>query len=277
MTVERIRIPMPKGMEDAEIVAYLPDNSEQIAPERVRKTVMLCAGGGYRFRSDREAEPVALKLLAAGFNVFIVEYHLPADSQKYAYPIPQLELAAAIAHVRKNAQKYHVRPDRILTMGFSAGGHLACSAGVLFNDPQICERLGVSPADIRPDGMVLCYPVITGGPYTHEDSMRRLFATEDRTVWEAHSLENLVHDQVPPVFLWSTFEDELVPVENTLYLASALRRCGVNTELHIFPHGQHGLSLDTPEVFGPYVMTVKPQYPEIRCWIDLAIRWITEL
>lgn len=277
MFYEKIKLSMPAGMDDAEIVAYLPDNTDQIDPHRLRKTVIVCAGGGYRFRSDREAEPVVLQLMAAGFNAFLMQYHLPVDSPKYVFPAPQLELASAIAHVRRNAEKYHAQADGIIVMGFSAGGHLACSSGILYDDPAIYEALGMKPEEIRPDGMVLCYPVITGGEYAHADSMRRLFATDDPAEWEKHSLENCVHPGVPPVFLWSTYEDGTVPLENTLLLANALRRCGVNMELHIFPHGPHGLSLDTQEVFGPGATLSKPVYPEICCWIDMAIRWIREL
>ena len=277
MFYKKILLPMPNGMDDAEMIAYLPDNTDQIDPDRLRKTVIVCPGGGYRFRSDREAEPVVLQLLAAGFNAFLMQYHLPVESPKYAFPTPQLELAAAIAHIRKNAEKYHALQDGIIVMGFSAGGHLACSAGVLFDDPAIYKLLGATPQDIRPDGMVLSYPVITGGEYTHADTMRRLYATDDPAEWAKHSLEDRVHPGVPPAFIWATYEDELVPLENTLYLANALRRCGVNMELHIFPHGQHGLSLNTPEVYGPGVMTVKPANFEVRCWIDMAIRWIREL
>jgi len=279
MFYEKIKLSMPKGMDDAEMIAYLPDNTDQIDADRLRKTVIVCAGGGYRFRSDREAEPVVLQLLAAGFNAFLMQYHLPVDSPKYAFPTPQLELAAAVAHIRKNAAKYHALENGIIVMGFSAGGHLACSVGLMYDDPAIYEALGVRPEDIRPDGMLLSYPVITGGEYTHADTMRRLYATDDPTEWAKRSLENRVHSGVPPAFIWATYEDELVPLENTLYLANALRSCGVNMELHIFPHGQHGLSLNTPEVYGPGVMTVKPEnmkFP-VGCWIDMAVRWIREL
>ena len=122
MLYERILLPMPEGMDNAEIIAYLPDNTDQIDPHRRRKTVIVCAGGGYRFRSDREAEPVVLQLLAAGFNAFLMQYHLPVDSPKYAFPTPQLELAVAIAHIRKNAAKYHALENGITVMGFSAAG-----------------------------------------------------------------------------------------------------------------------------------------------------------
>ena len=160
--------------------------------------------------------------------------------------------------------------------GGSAGGHLACSLGVFWSSPMLYEPLNCDPEAIRPDGMILSYPVITGGEYAHKDSMRRLFGTEDPTVWEPYSLEKHIHAGVPATFVWHTYEDELVPVENTLMLAAALRKHHVPLEMHIFPHGPHGLSLNTPEVYGPGV-SFPMQNVETRCWLDLAKRWIEQL
>lgn len=273
MKLESIWLTIPNEAEPVELTAYLPDNSEQIDPQRKRKTVIVCAGGGYRYRSDREAEPYALQLLAAGCNAFVLHYHLPPQIH---FPQPQLELAAAVRHVRENAELYHVQPDKIIVAGGSAGGHLACSLGVFWSSPMLYEPLNCEPEAIRPDGMILSYPVITGGEYAHKDSMRRLFGTEDPAVWEPYSLENHVHAGVPATFVWHTYEDELVPVENTLMLAAALRKHHVPLEMHIFPHGPHGLSLNTPEVYGPGV-SFPMQNVETRCWLDLAKRWIEQL
>lgn len=274
MQYQKIMLEVPNEMDPVELAVYLPDNSEQIDPERSRRTVILCPGGGYRFVSDREAEPVAFQLLAAGFNVFLLTYNV---FTKVQFPQQQLELAAAIKYVREHGEEYHVQRDKIVVMGFSAGGHLACSLGVMYRDPILTEPLQVQPQDIRPDGMVLSYPVITGGEFAHEDSFRRLMGTEDRRVWEKVSLEKLVHPGTPPVFVWATYEDKLVPVENTLLLAEALRRNRVSLEMHIFPRGAHGLSLNTPEVYGPCVQMVRPGPGEVNGWMELAKRWIAQL
>ena len=274
MIYEKIFLDVPNEGEPVLLTAYLPENSDQIDPDRTRKTVILCPGGGYRFVSDREAEPVALQLLAADINVFILTYNVFTKEQ---FPQQQLELARAIQYVKENAQRYHVKDGKVIVMGFSAGGHLACCLGTMYNDPILTKPLNASPEDIRPDGMVLSYPVITAGQFAHEDSFRRLFGTEDRSVWEQGSLEKRVHPGTPPTFLWTTYEDALVPMENTLLLANALRKNGVSMELHIFPHGPHGLSINTPNVYGPKVQSVSFTAPEINVWLSLAQRWIDEL
>ena len=267
---ETISLKVPGSSMPVDLIAYLPDVYEEIDPERKRRTVILCPGGAYAFLSDRESEPVALKLTAAGFNVFILKYHTAPEAH---FPVPQLELAAAVKYVRDNADQYHVMHDKLIVMGFSAGGHLACSLATWFKE-NLFLPVSEDPYILRPDGLLLCYPVITGGEFTHTGSMRNLYNTGSRKVWESRSLENYVHEEMPPTFIWSTWEDDLV--ENSLLLAQALRESNINTELHIFPHGVHGLSLDTEEVFGPNTRK-KLSYPEIQIWIDLAIRWIRNL
>lgn len=274
MTYKTIWLEVPGEKEPVELTAYLPDNSAQIDPDRTRKAVIVCPGGGYRIVSDREAEPVALRLLAAGFNVFLLHYHV---FPKVQFPQPQLELAAAVLHVRQHAEEYHVKDGQVVLMGFSAGGHLCGCLGTMYDDPLLTEPFKVRPEEIRPDGMVLGYPVITSGAFTHEDTFSRLFGTEDRCVWELGSLEKRVHEGTPPVFLWATCEDGLVPVENSLLMAEALRKNHISLEMHIFPHGGHGLSINTPEVYGPKVQTVRHSAPEVNIWMEFAIRWITVL
>ena len=149
-----------------------------------------------------------------------------------------------IAHIRENAAQYHVRPDAIAVCGFSAGGHLSASSGILWNEPVIAETLGIENRMARPDAMILSYPVITSGEHAHRGSFECLLGerANDAAWLERLSLERRVDGTTPPTFLWHTFADELVPVENALLLASALRRADVPFELHIFPEGIHGLS-----------------------------------
>lgn len=270
MIYEKLMLAVPGG--EAELTVYAPDNSPEIEPGRTRRAVVMCPGGGYWMRSDREAEPVALQLLAADICVFIVHYSVaPAR-----YPLALTQLAAAVAYVRDHAARYHVEPDKIAVMGYSAGGHLAASLGVRWQEPWLSACLERSPDEIRPDGMILCYPVITGGPFTHAGSMENLLGTADRTAWEAQSLENLVSAQTPPAFLWHTYEDGAVPVENSLLFFTAMRRCGVSGELHIYPRGVHGLSLGNRLSCDP---SAQPDYlqPEVENWLEMAVRWLHQL
>ena len=156
----------------------------------------------------------------------------------------------------------------IVVLGFSAGGHLAASLSTLW------VKYGRGDRIYRPDGAVLCYPVITSGEYSHKDSIRFLTGTDDESseVWKEVSLENQVDENTPPTFLWHTYEDTIVPVENSLLYASALKRNKIPFELHIFPKGDHGLSLCTEER-----LRTRSIFPRQYNWMGLSIDWITQL
>lgn len=269
MIYEKVMLSVPGG--DAELTVYAPDNSPEIAPDRTRRAVVMCPGGGYRFTSDREAEPVALQLLAADLCVFVLRYAVAP----VRYPVALMQAAAAVKFVRENAERYHVQPDKVAIMGYSAGGHLAASLGVRWNEPWLAEALGTTSEYLRPDGMVLCYPVISGDQFRHQGSFENLTGSDDPTVWETHSLETLVHGGTPKAFLWHTLTDQTVPVENSLLFFSALRRCGIPSELHIYPDGPHGLSLGTDLTIAPD----RPDLlrPDVANWLEMAVRWLKVL
>ena len=255
---------------ETEMTVYAPDNFEEIDMQRRRPAVVLCPGGAYAFRSRREAEPVALQLLARDCCVCVLEYAVAPQR----YPAGLRQLAAAVSWVRENRDRLHA--GTVSVMGFSAGAHLACSLGVRWQEGWLGEALGLSREQIRPDGMVLCYPVITGGKFTHAESMENLTGTKDREAWEKQSLEKLVTPRTPPAFLWHTFEDGGVPVENSLQLAAAMRRAGVETEMHLYQKGCHGLSLGSCLSCNP---AANPSllHPELTGWIDLAAAWLHRL
>ena len=146
----------------------------------LHRAVIVCPGGGYGDVSHREAEPVAAHFLAAGFATFILRYTVNEGARDWA---PLKQLALAIRHVRENADKYYIDPDYVFTCGFSAGGHLAASAGILWDSPVLDEVLNGAPRDIaRPTGMILSYPVISATVPTHLNSFRRLSGIEDFTL-----------------------------------------------------------------------------------------------
>ncbi len=228
--------------------------------------VILCPGGGYQFRSDREAEPVATQLMAAGIHVGVLNYSV----DPYRYPVAALEVAQAVREVRRHAAEWHVIPDQVYVMGFSAGGHLACTLGTLWNDSLFHKVMG-NPVDWRPDAQLLCYPVITMGAFTHAGSRTCLLGENaSAEMIDALSLENRVTGDTVPAFLWHTQEDDSVPVENTLQYVCALRKNAVPFELHIFEKGPHGMSLANR------LTANKPEKsdPDIACWIDMMIRYL---
>lgn len=249
---------------------YLLD-AISVSPEKKRPLVIICKGGGYRFRSDREGEPIAMQFLAKGYHACLLEYSVEPN----CFPTAVRELALAVALVREHHEEWKVDPDKILICGFSAGGHLCCSLGVFWHREFVYKAIGKTKEEVRPNGMILCYPVITSGVYKHKGSIERLLGTETSEENEKLvSLELQVTDQTPRAFIWHTFEDESVPLENSLLLVEALRKNHVEFEYHIFPKGKHGSSLANEETSGVYEDLL---IPEVQVWIELAETWIEGL
>lgn len=251
-------------LQSCAMQAYIPAMAIDTIPPR--RSVVICPGGGYAYRSEREAEPIALVFASMGFNAFVVEYHVaPA-----VHPAPLFDVAHAVAWVRAHAAEYHADPNAIAVMGFSAGGHAAGHLGVRWHDAALMAEFGLTPEQAKPNAMVLCYPVITGGEFAHRGSFVNLTGSDDLAIHAEYSLETKVTDQAPPTFLWHTFADGAVPVENTLMMASALRRAGVVTEVHIFPKGGHGLALCNP------LTSTDPgqNLPECAQWTEMAARFL---
>lgn len=252
------------------LTAYCPDNLTEIADTRTWPGVLICPGGAYAMVSQREAEPIALQMAARDICAFVLEY----DVAPARYPTQLLQAAEALAYIKENKEKYYV--NKISVMGFSAGGHLAASLGTRWDEELLKNELCKPSETFRPDSLVLCYPVITAGEFTHVGSMENLTGSTEPADWQMHSLENLVTDKTPITFLWHTWEDNAVPVENSLLFASALRKAGVLTEMHIYPHGAHGQSLSNERVTFPEIY-YNTMVPALRNWIDMAARWIKEV
>lgn len=234
-----------------------------------RKAMIVCPGGGYGFLSDREAEPIALKFFAEGFNTFILRYSVGAKASNFN---PLCELLNTIKYIRTNSEEYRIIEDRIFVIGFSAGAHLACSAATLYDIPEIEERVGSDRAICRPDGVILGYPVIDAGEYTHFWSIQNVSGHAEPTKEDVDlfSLHKHVKPTTPPAFLWHTADDGAVPSENSLLFALAMRKNKVPVELHLYPTGNHGLALCNKETWSGYESHVMPY---VEGWINLAINW----
>lgn len=246
------------------MTCYLSDNTKEIEADRAHPAVVIFPGGGYHYTSDREAEPIALQFVAAGIHAFVVRY----SCAPMRFPGALLEASEAVATVRRNAKEWNVDPNRIFVCGFSAGGHLAASLGVYWNADFVREALGFSQKENQPNGLILCYPVICGQEkISHVGSLLNLLGHHpDEREQELVACEKHVSADTPPTFLFHTREDSAVPVVNSLRFADALEQNGIPFEMHIYPHGPHGLALASP-VTG-YVQ------PECQQWIRDAIRWI---
>lgn len=265
--------PEGDGREDdkaASVTAYLLDWGQE--EEKKRPAVIICPGGGYWRHSPREGEPIAMEYLAMGCHAFILQYTVRPGS----FPEGLLELALLVAQIRERSQEWKVDSDKIVVSGFSAGGHLACSLGVFWNREFVYGPIGRKAEEIRPDGMILCYPVITSGIYCHEGSFKNLLGDQAANHEKRRlvSLEKQAGPHTPKVFMWHTFTDETVPVQNALLFADALVKNGVNLEFHLFPSGGHGLSLAREDTGNGQENLVEPR---CQCWINLAGEWIKNL
>lgn len=258
---------VPENTEDCSVRAWLhgDDAFSEIKP-RKRPAVIICPGGGYSMVSEREAEPVAKHYFAAGYHTFILRYSVKDKAKDFR---PLCQLASTIAHVRKFAEEWLICRDKIAVTGFSAGGHLACSLGTLFNEERFLNTFG-RDEDIRPNAMVLCYPVITADEYSNTGSIEGVSGAKIGTeTYQWFGLDKHVDAQTPPTFLWHTAEDTCVPVENSLKMAAALSQAKVPFELHVFPKGGHGSSVCNREVdaFNEYNGR----------WMKWSIQWLNKV
>lgn len=260
------------SLPDARLIVYIQDYSDSIAIKS-RPLVVVCPGGGYGYTSDRESEPIALKFLAMGYHVAVLRYSCaPAR-----YPTALMELASAVLMIRRNADEWHVDADKIIVQGCSAGGHLAACLGMFWDEDFLAEELGLSAEEhvlIKPNGMILCYPVITSGEFAHRGSFENLLGEREAELSPLLSLENQVSSKTPKTFIWGTFADKSVPMENSLLLVGAMRRADIPVEYHLYPEGGHGLALANR-----LTETSDGRHIQEECseWVELAHDWIERL
>lgn len=270
MLHETFKLHVDGGEDYAKVVTYIHEYSEQLAIN-VRPLVLICPGGGYCHTSDREAEMMALQFVAMGYHAAVLRYSVaPAK-----YPTALLELASAVKLIRDYSEEWNVDKDKIVVQGCSAGGHLAASYGCFWSEDFVAEALKVTDKEyLRPNGMILCYPVITQGEFAHRGSFENLLGEKEAELGAKMSLENQVTKNTPKAFIWHTFEDGSVPVENSLLFASALRKEGIPFELHIYPEGSHGLGLANKLTESPLHKEVMPA---CESWITLCKTWMENI
>lgn len=267
MVYEKKQISCEGSTGSTVLSLYLLDASGEMNIKK-RPIIVICPGGGYEFTSDREAEPIAMQLLGMGYHAAVLRYSVaPAE-----YPTAILELGKSIHMIRENAIEWNVDADKILVSGFSAGGHLACSYGCFWNKPFVAEKLGVSSEVLRPNGMILGYPVITSGEYAHHDSILHLLGAQYEEKKEEMALETQITGEFPKTFVWHTYEDGLVPAMNSILLVDALYKQQIPTEFHMFAKGGHGLSLASK------LTEIGDYGTEKSCeaWMSLLKQWLED-
>lgn len=257
----------------AYFVSYIQDTSGEMINSSSRPAVVVCPGGAYCFCSDREAEPVALEFMTRGFNAFVLRYSICENA---AYPNSLVDLSKTIRIIREHAEEWHVKQDQIAVCGFSAGGHLTASLATLWNDKEVQEKSGCTENENEPNGVMLIYPVISMGKFTHDQSRNALLQGYDDVREEMIrklSCELNVGQHTPPAFIAHTYADNAVPVENALMFASAMAKADRPFEMHIFQEGYHGLALANQATFNNEA-TLNQDFSK---WVDLACTWLINL
>lgn len=211
------------SVSSGHVVGYIHDEDNEKRP-----CIIVYPGGGYRFLTPHEGEPVAAAFFAKGYNAFVCYYPICDEA---VYPAPQLAAFEAIKYVRDKADELGVIENNLAVIGFSAGGHVAATTGVLYNDANILEKLDAKPCDIRPDAMMLIYPCIGVDLEGYN---------EGKAVSNVLRCDEHVTKDTPPAFIVTSFGDKFVSCNQSLNMARALSDNNVPFELHCFEPGDHG-------------------------------------
>jgi acetyl esterase/lipase len=231
--------------------------------ESVGTAVIVCPGGGYRaLMMSYEGHEVAEWFNSFGVTAFVLKYRL---SPRYLHPAPLQDVQRAIRYVRSRADHYGISPERIGVMGFSAGGHLAATAGTLFDKGKPDAEDPIERVSCRPDFMILCYAVIAlEGPHGHRMLRDNLLGKQaDPEVAKLLSSQTQVTRQTPPAFLLQTDADKVVPAEHSVLFYLALRQAKVPAEMHVYQPGPHGVGLK--------------RHPVTATWPNLARNWMNSM
>ena len=228
------------GKEDKDnptLTPYLPEAGKQSGA-----AIVICPGGGYGGLAQHEGVDYARFLNELGIAGFVLKYRL--GSAGYRHPVMLQDAARALRTVRARAAEWNLDPHRVGIMGSSAGGHLASTLLTHFDGGHEGDADRIERQSSRPDLGILCYAVITMGEFTHQGSKANLLGKDPSPeLVRLLSNELQVTKETPPTFIWHTWEDKAVPVENSLQFAEAMRQAGVPFDLHIYQKGGHGIGL----------------------------------
>ncbi len=270
---EYFKIEKPEGARGV-LTTYIRDLSSEIDLERKAPAMLVIPGGGYYMVSDREGEPVAMRYLALGFNAFVLDYSVAEDSAlKYPYQIA--EAAMAMEYLRINAENLNIDPEKIAAVGFSAGGHLCAMLGSFHNCPET-GKVFKPTVCVKPNAVVLGYPVISSDiSFAHIGSFINLCGEENKELMKKVDVLNLIDENSAPAFIWSTFNDNVVPCQNAIEAALKYKESGVPVSLHVFGKGEHGLSVADATVYKAD-KALKEMSVSVPEWVRLSVEWLEE-
>jgi len=253
---------------DASIEVEILENSLEF--ETSRRAIIIVPGGGYDHLSKREADPVALNFMLENYAVFILKYTV-----NKSYPTQIKELACAFDYIRNNADKYQIIKDRIVLCGFSAGGHLCATYSYLYKKEDIYLSLNLKLSNLAPNALILAYPVITMGNFSHKSS-KRIVTNNDENLINLLSVENHIDSTFPPTFVFHTITDKSVPIENSKLLIDALKRHHIKHSYRFYNNLNHGISISTSLV-NKIENQNKKDYLIAHKWLKTAYSFLDKL
>ncbi|NLR31665.1 alpha/beta hydrolase [Levilactobacillus tujiorum] len=231
--------------------------------------MIIVPGGSYTHIPEQQAEDLALAWSARGYQAFFLRYSFVGEKTPLL-PAPVVELAQSVAAIRQHAADWQVDPAKITVAGFSVGGHIVALFNDLWHDAHLNQLAGTTPEQVQPHAIILGYPVISPElGFPTDQAVLQKWTDDPQTI----AADQLVNAHNAPSFIWATAADPLVPVQNALSYAQASLAHHVDTDLHIFHHGPHGLALAN------HITAWKPgtDLPHVAHWVDLADEWLNEL
>ena len=261
---------LSSSKQEPKLSCYVSD----FTPEnRKNPAILIMPGGGYGcVCADREGDVIAYKYLSEGFSAFVLNYSVYPEH----YPQQLFEAAAAMIYIKSHSDEFFVDPEKVVVSGFSAGGHLAASLGVFWNDPFVLDAFKAPEGFTRPSAMILGYPVITADPsFSNAGTINNVSGTNDvnAAIYKKMSLENQISENTPPAYIWHTANDEMVPVRNSIAFANSLAIHKIPFELHVFPNGPHGIA--TASYASNF--TVNADFYYCYPWMDESIKFLKQL
>ena len=251
--------------------AYLEVFAAERVGDYVRKAILVIPGGGYACVCDnREGEPIALAFMPYGYNAFVLHYSVGG---KRPFPTQLIQASKAMKHIRDNAEKYNIDPDKVFVTGFSAGGHLAGSLGTMWHKQEVYDAVKMPYGYNKPTGMMLVYPVVTGlHDWAPHESFQNLLGTKEPSLeqLEETSLEKNVDEKSCPLYLVHTSNDQIVNIRNAMVLGEAYTDAGLTFEMHVYPDAPHGVALGNAIT---KCGCEKYENPCIAQWVKNAVMW----
>lgn len=261
-------VKLVEGKDNVKLDCYIADKTGGFT----RKAILVIPGGGYRgICSDREGEPIAHAFMPYGFNAFVLHYSVGEENCQTWNPL--IEASLAMKYIKDNAEEFGIDADEVYATGFSAGGHLCASLGILWHKEELYKAIDMPFGYNRPKGIVPVYPVVSSDPeFAHRGSFYNLMGRDkSEEEYAEFSLELQVDEKSVPAFIVHTANDQVVNVRNAIRLANAYAEHNIPFELHIFENAPHGMALSNA-----ITANQKPAYinPHNAKWIELAAEWM---